>query len=63
MKPRPVLISIETTTGVAFDEFKRVRGGRVVLQTGLGYVICELPVEQIQVNVIRQPKSKKLVRT
>ena len=57
MKPRQLTVSIETTTGVAFDALRKAGGGKAILKDLNGFVICELDVEQVQVNVIRSPKQ------
>ena len=63
MKPRPVMISIETVSGVSTTDLRKVRGGSVTLEDANGLLFCKLTIEQIQLNVIRTPKAaKKLVR-
>ena len=63
MKPRQVTVSIETTTDVAIDVLRRAARGTAVLRDPIAHVLAVLEVDQIQVNVIQQPKAaKKLVR-
>ena len=63
MKPRRVMVSIETTTNVSFNDLRAAGGGKAILKDLNGYVICDLAIEQVQVNVIRTPKApKKVVR-
>ena len=59
MKPRQLTVSIETTTDVAFDALRKARGGIVAVYDATKDYICELAVEQIQINVIRQPRVLK----
>ena len=61
MKPRRVVVSIETTTDASFLDLRRARGGWLTLRDKMGTLLCELAIEQIQANVIRQSKQPKVI--
>ena len=61
MKPRRVMVSIETETIIPLIKLRSAT--HMTLYDRLS-VLCDQGIEQIQVNVIQRPKAaKKLVRT
>ena len=66
MKPRKLLITIETETDLPLDWFRSLRGGEITganLEDRLDYRSFGFDVDQIQVNVVKakaiKGKSKK----
>ncbi|TXH42410.1 MAG: hypothetical protein E6Q97_35775 [Desulfurellales bacterium] len=61
MKPRKVILTIETTTDHSLETLRNLRGAilRGVAQCATCDVEVELVVDQISVNVVREPKGTK----